>query len=111
MLDHAGHRRQCFATNLTVWTIITAFYFMNTPKTASVPVNTNAIAQIVGGWLNGDPNALVSNVSHDSRQAKPGSLFAAVRGELFDAHKFIPQVMQQGAVGVMSELERPIDFS
>src|SRR5438034_4814585 len=43
--------------------------------------------------------------------AGKGSLFVAVRGELFDAHKFIPQVMQQGAVGVISELERPANFT
>ena len=34
----------------------------------------------------------------------------AVRGELFDAHKFVPQVMEQGAVGVISEQERPAEF-
>jgi UDP-N-acetylmuramyl pentapeptide synthase len=54
------------------------------------------------GW-----QCCVSDVTHDSRQAKGGSLFAAVRGELFDAHKFVPQVMEQGAVGVISEQERP----
>src|SRR5437763_13926341 len=43
--------------------------------------------------------------------AGQGSLFVAVRGELLDAHKFIPQVMQQGAVGVISELERPANFT
>ena len=38
-------------------------------------------------------------------------MFVAVRGELFDAHKFIPQVIKQGAAGVLSELERPADFT
>src|SRR5882724_4023478 len=37
-------------------------------------------------------------------------MFVAVRGELFDAHKFISQVMAQGAVGVISELPAPEDF-
>src|SRR5439155_12596684 len=41
---------------------------------------------------------------------KSGSLFVAVRGELFDAHKFVPQVMEQGALGVISEMARPADF-
>jgi UDP-N-acetylmuramoyl-L-alanyl-D-glutamate--2,6-diaminopimelate ligase len=31
----------------------------------------------------------------------------AIRGELFDAHKFVPQVLEQGAVGIISELEPP----
>jgi UDP-N-acetylmuramoyl-L-alanyl-D-glutamate--2,6-diaminopimelate ligase len=38
-------------------------------------------------------------------------LFVAVRGELFDAHKFVPQIMEQGAVGVLSELARPAEFN
>src|SRR5438046_6537448 len=69
------------------------------------------IARVTGGVLTGEANAPVVDVTHDSRHAKEGSLFTAVRGELFDAHKFIPQVMQQGAVGVISELVRPDDFS
>jgi UDP-N-acetylmuramyl-tripeptide synthetase len=69
------------------------------------------VAAAVAGKLSGDSVALVTDVTHDSRQAKDGSLFAAVRGELFDAHKFISQVMQQGAAGVISELERPADFA
>lgn len=51
------------------------------------------------------------DVTHDSRQARPGTLFVAVRGELFDAHKFIPQVMAQGAAGVISEQAPPAGFS
>jgi UDP-N-acetylmuramoyl-L-alanyl-D-glutamate--2,6-diaminopimelate ligase len=37
-------------------------------------------------------------------------LFTAVRGELFDAHKFVPKVMEQGAAGIISELEPTPDF-
>jgi len=35
----------------------------------------------------------------------------AVRGELFDAHKFVPQVIEQGAAGVLSELDPPEEWS
>ncbi|HEY0430735.1 MAG TPA: Mur ligase family protein, partial [Pyrinomonadaceae bacterium] len=69
------------------------------------PITLKRIAEVTGGKLTGDENALVTDVSHDSRRAGPGALFVAVRGGLFDAHKFIPQVIQQGAVGVISELE------
>jgi UDP-N-acetylmuramyl-tripeptide synthetase len=69
------------------------------------------IAAVTGGSLFGDATANVTDVTHDSRKAKPGSLFVAVRGELFDAHKFIPQVMAQGAAGVISELPAPADFT
>jgi len=68
------------------------------------------IARVTGGGASGDLKAVITDVTHDSREAKAGSLFAAVRGELFDAHKFVPQVMQQGAAGVISELERAADF-
>ena len=32
-------------------------------------------------------------------------------GALFDAHKFVPQVMEQGAAGVLSERPAPEDFA
>src|SRR5436189_5711525 len=68
------------------------------------------VAAATEGTQSGDPEALFADVTHGSRQAKSGSLFAAVRGELFDAHKFVPQVMEQGAAGVISELARPANF-
>ncbi|HLN97569.1 MAG TPA: UDP-N-acetylmuramoyl-L-alanyl-D-glutamate--2,6-diaminopimelate ligase [Pyrinomonadaceae bacterium] len=71
------------------------------------PVTLKQIAAVTDGKLNGDENAVVRDVSHDSRRAGPGALFVAVRGGLFDAHKFIPQVIKQGAIGVISELEPP----
>ena len=74
-------------------------------------VTVNDVSQAVCGEISGDADEVVIDVTHDSRQAGAGSLFAAVRGELFDAHKFIPQVMEQGAAGVLSELERPSDFN
>lgn len=79
-------------------------------KAQQKAVNLGDIARVVGGILSGGPENVVTDVTHDSRQARPGSLFVAVRGELFDAHKFIPQVIDRGAVGVLSELERPSDF-
>ncbi len=69
------------------------------------PVTLKQIAAVTGGKLSGDEDAVVTDVSHDSRRARPGSLFVAVRGGLFDAHKFIPQVIEQRAVGVISELQ------
>jgi len=73
-------------------------------------VKVSEVAKATDGRFIGDGNVPVTDVTHDSRQAKQGSLFVAIRGELFDAHKFVPQVIEQGAVGVLSELERPGDF-
>lgn len=45
------------------------------------------------------PTAIVT----DSRQAGEGSLFLALRGERTDGHKFIPDVLQKGALAVLCE--------
>jgi UDP-N-acetylmuramoyl-L-alanyl-D-glutamate--2,6-diaminopimelate ligase len=45
----------------------------------------------------------VSDVAHDSRKVKTGSLFVAVRGFNADGHRFIPQAVEQGAVAVIAE--------
>src|SRR5713226_8808930 len=74
-------------------------------------VTLGEIAKAVNGKLLGNEAAIVTDVTHDSRQAGKECLFVAIRGELFDAHKFVPQVLQQGAAGIISELERPSDFS
>jgi len=79
-------------------------------KEQKTAVTVDKIARVVAGKLRGDGNVSVTDVVHDSRQASNGTLFVAVRGELFDAHKFVPQVMQQGALGVISEQGRPPDF-
>src|SRR3982074_2020878 len=75
------------------------------------PMTLGELARAVDGKLSGSDQVLVSDVTHDSRQAKQGSLFVAVRGELFDAHKFVPQVIEQGAAGVLSELDPPEEWS
>lgn len=70
-------------------------------------VTLGEVAQVVNAKLTGDENREVLDVTHDSRQAREGSLFVAVRGAEIDAHSFVEQVMKQGAVGVISELEAP----
>src|ERR1041385_5895803 len=74
------------------------------------PVTIKQIASITEAELTGDESSLVTDVSHDSRRAGTGTLFAAVAGALFDAHKFVPQVMEQGAAGVLSERPAPEGF-
>ena len=45
----------------------------------------------------------ITDVVCDSRQARPGVLFVAVRGVAVDAHRFIPQVVEAGAAAVVCE--------
>ncbi|HKP71308.1 MAG TPA: UDP-N-acetylmuramoyl-L-alanyl-D-glutamate--2,6-diaminopimelate ligase, partial [Pyrinomonadaceae bacterium] len=76
-------------------------------------VRLEDVARAVGGKLTGaagDGGTVVSDVTHDSREARAGSLFVAIRGAKFDAHRFVEQVLEQGAVGIISESARPRDF-
>jgi UDP-N-acetylmuramoyl-L-alanyl-D-glutamate--2,6-diaminopimelate ligase len=74
------------------------------------PVTLGDVERATAGKLYGDEGREVLDVTHDSRRAREGSLFVAVRGANLDAHRFIEQVMKQGALGVISELEPPADF-
>ena len=68
------------------------------------------IAKKLKAELNIDAETKVFDVTHDSRQAGKGSLFAAIQGLTLDGHRFIEDVMRRGAVGVISELDAPENF-
>ena len=55
------------------------------------------LAAGVGGTVHGDPRIVVSDVTHDSRQAGPGVLYVAVRGERHDGHDFLDSVREAGS--------------
>ena len=48
---------------------------------------------------NGNP--IVRRVVTDSRIAGPGDLFVALRGERFDGHHFLPELVGRGVVGAL----------
>jgi UDP-N-acetylmuramoyl-L-alanyl-D-glutamate--2,6-diaminopimelate ligase len=68
---------------------------------------------LVGAILHGDyPVAMefvpapgrqqpITNVTHDSRMVRPGSLFCCVRGARADGHQFAEQAVQAGAVALV----------
>lgn len=68
------------------------------------------VARAVGARLTGEEKVEVTDVTHDSRQARAGSLFVAICGAELDGHRFVDQVMEQGATGIISEREPPKDF-
>lgn len=45
----------------------------------------------------------VTAITTDSRKVEEGCLFVPIVGERVDAHRFIPDVMQKGALAVLSE--------
>jgi UDP-N-acetylmuramoyl-L-alanyl-D-glutamate--2,6-diaminopimelate ligase len=69
----------------------------------------NVTAAEIAGELNaeyiGETEKQVTSVTHDSRQAGTGSLFVAVHGLTMDGHRFVPDVMRRGAVGIIYELD------
>jgi UDP-N-acetylmuramoyl-tripeptide--D-alanyl-D-alanine ligase len=61
-------------------------------------------AEMCGGkLLCGNPEELLTNVSTDSRQVGPGSLFVPLKGEKTDAHFFIPAVFKAGAAASLTQ--------
>lgn len=64
------------------------------------------IADVCRGSYFGPADALhkeITSVTTDSRTVEKGCLFAAIVGERVDAHKFIPDVMQKGALAALGE--------
>ena len=66
------------------------------------------LACVDGARVTGD--AQFDSVSTDSRNAGPGTLFVALRGERFDAHDFLEQVAASGAAAVVAE-QLPAGFT
>lgn len=63
------------------------------------------IARVTSGFASDE--ALVRGVCTDSRAAVEGQLFVALRGERFDAHRFLPEVARGGAAAAI--VERGVD--
>lgn len=60
------------------------------------------------GWLPsarlvGDGEASVLRVHSDTRTLRSGDLFVALKGELYDAHAFLPQAREKGAVAALAQ--------
>jgi UDP-N-acetylmuramoyl-L-alanyl-D-glutamate--2,6-diaminopimelate ligase len=53
--------------------------------------------------VHGNTTIPVRDLQLDSRKAGAGSVFIAVKGSAVDGHRFIDQVLQQGAVAVICE--------
>ncbi|MGQ0809719.1 MAG: UDP-N-acetylmuramoyl-L-alanyl-D-glutamate--2,6-diaminopimelate ligase [Nitrospiraceae bacterium] len=55
----------------------------------------------------GDLQASINDVTDDSRQVKPGSVFVAVKGERVDGHDYVPAALSAGATAVVTEENLP----
>ncbi|MEO8043121.1 MAG: UDP-N-acetylmuramoyl-L-alanyl-D-glutamate--2,6-diaminopimelate ligase [Acidobacteriota bacterium] len=68
------------------------------------------VADSLGAELHGDASGVAVDVTHDSRQARGGVLFVAIKGHTLDGHRFVSDVMRRGAAGIISEYDPPTDF-
>lgn len=69
------------------------------------------LANIVRAEATGPLDLPVSDIAYDSRRVSPGSVFVAIRGLKQDGNRFIGDAMSRGAVGIISEAPRPLEFS
>ncbi|MES2995618.1 MAG: UDP-N-acetylmuramoyl-L-alanyl-D-glutamate--2,6-diaminopimelate ligase [Verrucomicrobiota bacterium] len=58
----------------------------------------------------GPTDVEISGLITSSRNAGPGTLFAAFRGTSIDGHKFIPEVLQNGTTAILAEKAPPADL-
>ena len=66
--------------------------------------NLKRVLRVVGGRLLCGPGDMrFDGIGTDSRTIRPGRLFVALRGERFDAHQFIGQVVAKGVCGAVVE--------
>ncbi|UIF85775.1 UDP-N-acetylmuramoyl-tripeptide--D-alanyl-D-alanine ligase [Cupriavidus sp. UYPR2.512] len=74
---------------------------------SQTPMTTlqQAAGWIAGARVCGDGAVQFSRVHTDSRSVEPGDLFVALKGERFDAHDFIADVVARGAAAVLVSRE------
>ncbi len=83
-----------------------------TDKQVTQPTTTiNDLANALSAKTTGDPTRTATDVTHDSRQVREGTLFVAIKGSTVDGHRFIDDVSRRGTAGIISEQTCPEDYS
>lgn len=67
------------------------------------------LARLLSGEVRGGGSERVWDVTHDSRQAAPGSLFAAIRGFRTDGHEYAAAAVAAGASALLLEEFAPAE--
>ncbi|MEO0082609.1 MAG: UDP-N-acetylmuramoyl-tripeptide--D-alanyl-D-alanine ligase [candidate division WOR-3 bacterium] len=68
------------------------------------PLKVEDVVRAVGGTLVRGGRKTITGVSIDSRAMRPGDLFFAIKGERFDGHEFVPDVLARGAAGAIVQV-------
>ena len=66
------------------------------------------LAEFTGGTLVQGADGVTSSVVIDSREAKPDSVFFAIKGERLDGHQFLPQALAVARGAVVSQVPDPL---
>lgn len=74
-------------------------------------ITIKALATALSAEITGDPTLPATDVTHDSRQVREGTVFVAIKGSTVDGHRFIDDVLRRGAAGIISEQAPPDEFS
>ena len=67
-------------------------------------LNAKQIAAYTGGTFAVeplDPRALLTGITWDSRDVRPGDLYVALPGERADGHDFVAAALSAGALGAL----------
>lgn len=72
-------------------------------------LRVSEIAKVCGGEFNIDTE--ITSVAIDTRKIEKGCLFICIKGERFDAHRFIDEAFEKGAAAVMISEDVKIDKS
>jgi UDP-N-acetylmuramoyl-L-alanyl-D-glutamate--2,6-diaminopimelate ligase len=81
----------------------------------TVPVGTTleqlkaTLAATLAGAVVGDAGTVVTAMTHDSRRATPGTLYACARGEQHDGHEFAPAALAAGATALLVDHRLELD--
>jgi UDP-N-acetylmuramoyl-tripeptide--D-alanyl-D-alanine ligase len=67
------------------------------------------IIECFTGWWPTQVTQPINHVAIDSRQAQPGDLFVALKGERADGHDFVPEAFSRGAVAALIERDVPVE--
>src|SRR5215210_2410259 len=65
------------------------------------------ISQLQNARVAGAADREINGIAYDSRKAKAGTLFVALRGEKADGHDFITSAVNQGAAAIVAEQTVP----
>jgi UDP-N-acetylmuramoyl-tripeptide--D-alanyl-D-alanine ligase len=81
------------------------FCFLSSNKFMSFQAPLHQLAEILGASAQNLPDLTATGITTDSRHVKPGDIFLALRGERFDGHDFVPQVIRQGAIAAIVDTQ------